>query len=371
MKLITTDQTNSRLMNQTKENRMFKVLGTTPVDSRADKRYQQTSGKVTPIVQAIKFSTYKHPSFKNAYNALLDTYDNYGTDSCGCCMFGPPGSGKSRLLRYFLCEIYSRPEYKETDEITPIPVICVSVPGRPTIPKLCEQILKLTQGVYTPIARSGTSPEARVDRMIDELGIKMIIFDEFQHLLREEAAISTAAVLAFIKILMDEHGLAVVFSGKPNAQKLLDDHPELQQRVSYADANLQHFNVKMDGPGNIKEFGSYIKSIELTFKEYGVNSFPIANADMVQRLYIATDGILRLITILFIRVAKLSENEKHITPEILQEAYVSVGFNKRDDFDLFTATKAEVAKYIKKVQQQKKLAEDRKNKHKRGSRLGL
>ena len=349
---------------------MFKILDRTPVDSQNDKRQQQALNEISPLIQAIRFSTHTHPSFEMAYDAILDTFENYGIEPSGCCMFGPPGSGKSRLLRYFLCDIYSQPKFQPTDTITPIPVICVPVPGRATIPKLCDQILTLTQGVYTPVAKTGVSPEYRVDRMLEALDIRMIIFDEFQHLLREEATISTAAVLAFIKLLMDKHGLTVVLSGKPNAQKLLDDHPELQQRVSYANANLQHFHVRNNGPGNMEEFGSYLMSIVLTFNEHGVSFIPSIDEDFVKRIHIATSGIPRYISTLFTRVARLAANEKRVTQETLQKAYDSVGFNKSRDFKLFTATESEVSKYVKRMAYQKKREEEMKTKHKRGSRQG-
>lgn len=358
-----------------KEFNLINVSTVLPIDVSSDISSRIALNKLPYNVRELRFKTYFHPAFSNALEGLRDTFAMSGFESTGCTLFGEAGVGKSRLIRYFITEVYSKPEYKPTDTITPIPIVSIRVPGKPTINGICEQILKCTQKHYVPPTKSGDSIKLRVSRMLQHLNVEMIIFDEFQHLLRKNATIRTADVIAFIKVLMDEHNLSVVFAGLPEAASLLDDHPELAQRMSYAKVDLNSFTLEKEGICNQKYFASYIKSIESSFKELGVTIFPLANSDMLARLFLATLGNQRRISQLFTRVMHTYHTQTKINKHEFQQVFNKTAFNKINNFSLFTEPPSKVKdSYAHLLKQQKGLSLDSskevRSEHKPGSRQG-
>lgn len=350
---------------------MINVSTSLPIDLNSDISTRIALEKLPHEVKELRFKTYQHVGFKEGLNALRETFAMSGFESIGCTLFGPPGVGKSRLIRYFTTEVYMRPEYQPTDELTPIPIVSIRVPGRPTIPKLCEQILKIVQRHYTPPTSRDDSITLRTGRILKHLGVEMIIFDEFQHLLRESAQIRTNDVLAFIKVLMDECELSVVFAGLPGAAKLLEEHTEIEQRVSFAKADLHPFSLANEGPSNIQVFASYIKSIEVNFTELNTVIFPLANTDMLNRIYLATLGIPRRISQLFNRVMFRYYQQSTIDKDEFQLVFAQMPFNHIKEFPLFTAPKSKViAQFSTLLKRQKKIPLTKETKHKQGSRLG-
>jgi hypothetical protein len=360
-------------LNHNKEIQMNNINVSTvlPIDLTSDISGRARIKKLPFNVKELRFRTYLHSSFANGLSGLRDTFAMSGFESTGCTLFGEPGVGKSRLIRYFLTEVYAKPEYRATDTVTPIPIILIRVPGKPSIKGICEQILKCTQKHYIPPSKTGDSAQLRVSRVLQHLNVEMIIFDEFQHLLRKNATIRTADVIAFIKVLMDEHALSVVFAGLPEAKELLEEHPELSQRMSFAKVDLYAFSLQKTGPCNIKDFAAYIKSIEVNFLELGVSIFPMANTDMLTRLFLATLGVPRRIGQLFTRVMLKYHDTSEITQEQFQQVFDQMPFNKTNGFSLFTETPSEVkSSYERLLKMQKETPLTKESKHKAGSRLG-
>ncbi|MFC1520211.1 TniB family NTP-binding protein [Pseudomonadota bacterium] len=351
---------------------MVNVSTILPIDLNSDISGRIALEKLPYNVKELRFKTYFHSAFLNALEGLRDTFAMSGFEATGCTLFGEPGVGKSRLIRYFVTEVYAKPEYQLTNNLTPIPIISIRVPGKPTINSICEQILKCTQKHYTPPSRTGDSIRLRVTRVLQYLNVEMIIFDEFQHLLRKHATIRTADVVAFIKVLMDEHGLSVVFAGLPEAQSLLEEHPELSQRMSFAKVDLYPFSLEEDGPCNLRDFVAYIKSIEGNFNDLGVKIFPLASIDMITRLYLATLGNPRRIGQLFNRVMLKYHDKYAINTQEFQQVFSQMPFNKTNGYKLFTEPPTLVkTSFDRLLKMQREIPLYECSKHKAGSRLGL
>ena len=60
--------------------------------------------------------------------------------------------------------------------------------------------------------------------------VELLIFDEFQHFLRDQAKSNTRGVVNHIKLMMDQHKLAVVMAGTPAGYRSIAQHDELYQR---------------------------------------------------------------------------------------------------------------------------------------------
>ncbi len=308
-----------------------------PIDINSDLTRRFNSHKMPALVKEFYFKTIKHASFNDALDGLNKCYAMSGLEGNGCVLFGDPGVGKSRLIRYFTTEIYNKSFNQPTEELTPLPILSIRVPGRPTITRICEKLLQ-SAGNLAPASKSSLTVYTRLDRLIKNQHVEMIIFDEFQHLLRRNALISTRDVMAFIKTLMDDHRLTVVFAGLPEAAELLDEYPEIRQRLSFVDISLVPFNLERSGNGNVFELVAYMKSINEILASLNINICDLADEDMVPRILLATHGLPRHITQLFNRVLIQFGTSTVITAKDLNEIYKTVPFNTHiKPFDVFTA----------------------------------
>lgn len=347
---------------------MINVATPLPIDMNSDLSSRFDSEKLPLKVKALYFKTYRHDAFNDALENLHETFAMSGLDSTGCLLIGEPGVGKSRLLRFFTTEIYSLPQYQPTDELTPLPILSIRVPGKPTINRVLEKLLECA-GHLAPPARSSESATIRLNRLIVSLGVKMIILDEFQHLLRRHATIRTADVMKFLKVLMDEHGLAIVFAGHHESLELLDEHPDVKQRFEFAQAELVPFSLNAKGHGNVKEFASYLANIQENFKRSGIEMCDLVTPEMITRIYVATLGLPRRISQLFNRLMLRYHAKKFITITELESIFRIMPFNKIKPFKLFSA-KPHILneQFATLINKQAGIPVDKDTKHKAGTR---
>ena len=314
----------------------MKIRRPLPIDISGDLP-KRLGNSISDAVQEIYYGTIMHSDFKKAQEGLNECFEMSGFEGIGCKLLGPPGTGKSRLIRYLAADIYSRDEFQPTDTLTPLPLLAIRVPGKPTIKRIVEKLLE-SAGHLAPSSRSGESAEMRLNRLIRYQGVRMIIFDEVQHLLRKFALTSTNDVMAFIKTLMDEHALAVCFAGMPESEALLAPFPELNQRLSYADTRLHDFQFLSTGPSNLGDFKKYVGSFNQVLVKHSIKCEPLTSDNMVSRLWLASKGSPRLLTKLIIRFVRFAEKNNGINFTQMQAIYGSCGFNGHvGQFQVFKA----------------------------------
>ncbi len=72
----------------------------------------------------------------------------------------------------------------------------------------------------------------------------------------------------------------------------------------------------------IREFGHYIKGKQLIMRDAGVKMVDLTSESMLQRLYIVTRGVPRLINMFFEKVLQRSDLSRCITIDDFKEVYV-------------------------------------------------
>lgn len=270
----------------------MKIAKHLPIDISGDLLARFNNKNIPQHVIEVYFNSIKHQAFTKALEVLHQCFNLSGFEAIGALILGEPGLGKSFILRYFLVEIYNQIEFQPTAELTPLPVLYIRVPGRPTITRVIEKLLE-TARLPAPSHRSTESALVRLNRVIREQQTRMIIFDECQHLLKEHALVRTNDVINFIKVLMDEHALSVVFAGHPSAKKLLQQFPEIHQRLSLNHLELNAFSYDDSGMSNFKAFKAYIKSIQAKLISLNITGIVLADKNMYPRLWLATKGVPR------------------------------------------------------------------------------
>ena len=353
------------MMNHKPEINVFTPL---PIDMNSDLSANPKIMRLPVHAREFYFKTFKHNAFTLALEELRQCHMMSGLDGQGCIIIGEPGNGKSRLIRYFATEVYLQPEYQPTDEVTRLPLLSIRIPGKPTILGIIEKLMDSARYDH-PTPRNISMATIQLYRFIRFTGVEIIVFEEFQHLLKENANIKTRDIMAFLKVLMDDLCLAVVFSGLPELITLLYEHPEIQERFPAADVELIPFNI--DNTANIKEFANYLKNIENHFTRAGYSIFSLVELDMLKRLYMATLGIPRRITHLFMRVMTKLPDKKEITVNDLNLIFKAMAYNKIKNFNLFTEHTYQIdAQYSELLNKQNGVIKKSNANHKAGTRQG-
>lgn len=213
----------------------------------------------------------RHDRFKRAIEDIGRTHAMSGVEGIGMLLMGIPGLGKSSILASYVKHHLAERDDLETPDRSKEPIILVSVPAQPTLKSLIQAVLSASG--YEGSTR-GTAAELiqKLNELIEERGVELLIFDEFQHFLREQATTNTRGVVNHIKLMIDKHKLAVVMAGTPAGYRSIAQHDELYQRFAQRQTRLIPFQI--DSEENLEAFGSYLRACTSFLERQGVELVP-------------------------------------------------------------------------------------------------
>lgn len=142
-------------------------------------------------------------------------------------IIGHPGNGKSYLLRHFLNQAYRNQQ--KIDPRKSAPVIFVQNPPKPHEGRLYTAILKATNSPQREEDHSA-GKYAQVARIIDNLGIRMIMIDDAHDALNgpEQAQ---KQYLSTLRHLMEGTGVSLVLAGTTNLLQYLRSDVQMERRM--------------------------------------------------------------------------------------------------------------------------------------------
>ncbi|NRP10112.1 MULTISPECIES: TniB family NTP-binding protein [unclassified Marinobacterium] len=262
------------------------------------------------LVAEFNSKTILHSQLKTAIQAISNTHSMSGIVGTGMLLLGPSGVGKTRILENYTKTYLDKQSDLETKTLTKKPILSIRIPASPTPKAIIE---KLLTAAGHPFVTSSTQSvlENRLSAVIKNQHVSLIIFDEFQHMLRAQAQKSTRAVLNFIKVLMDENQIAIVMSGTPESLGSIREHEELYQRFTHEHITLRPF--KLGSREEISIFSSYLSVCEHILNDLGVNSISLTSEINLARIYLATDGKPRLINRLIVKAIQRAPNKENLT----------------------------------------------------------
>jgi len=326
------------------------LIASLPFDLAGDTSKRLKNTATPPHLQAYYSSTFSHDQFKAGLELLADTHQMSGLDNAGLIITGMPGVGKSTLLNTYVKQVYAKPCYQPSDVVTPLPVLKVRVPGRPTIPRTIEKILMASEHLVVG-ARRSDSLDRRLHQLIVHQGVEMIIFDEFQHLLPQNATRQVAnATINFIKLLVDDHKLAFCFTGLPNMAHVLDDFDEIKDRLAFGEFTMSPFN--MNTQEERQDFNTFINSILETIEEFHIDcsKLGIKHSDrelLLMRLMVASEGKARHISMLFAKILMKLRPGDTLDTKYLIDSYPHIKMlNRGNLFNPFTAGRSALQKAL-------------------------
>lgn len=283
----------------------------------------------------------RHERFLNAVKEIGHTHAMHGTEGAGMLLMGMPGLGKSSILASYIKHHLRARDDLESEDGSKEPIILVSVPAEPTLKTMIQEII-LASGYQGSIRGTIGELKQKLDELIVQRGVEMLVLDEFQHFLREQAKSNTRGVVNHIKLLMDKHKLAVIMAGTPPGYRSIAQFEELYQRFAHRQIRLKPFRI--DSPEELEMFGSYVSACTHFLRRHDVNIMSLADEKMLFRLFLATKGIPRLISHLLGTAIEGVEPGTKVTMSDLSRAFARSSLNPElETFDPFKAPIDKVA----------------------------
>lgn len=185
----------------------------------------------------------EHSAYKAAWAWLTDIYDQHGGDrslaeeGVSGLFYGVSGAGKSTILRRFT-KVMGGPF--ETPGGVKRPVIRVSTPANPNLVNI-HQAMLLALGAEGLMNNDAQDMRLSVHRQIAMQGVRLIIFDEFTHIVEDRSEKFAVKTMRSLKELLNEVHCNVVFAGTEELVKVHKLYGQMKRR-SAGDMQLRTFS---------------------------------------------------------------------------------------------------------------------------------
>lgn len=296
------------------------------------------------VTKRIQESSILYPKFKEALTNIRYAHSMHGSERAGMILTGLTGVGKSRAVDTYIAAYYaSRPEL-ETDQLTELPILKVRLSGRPTYNGLLQQILMAAD--HVKLSGNSTRLFGRVKKLVKEQNVQMLVIDEFQHLLSEQARVSTRDVLNLLKTLMDDCKFSCLLTGLPEGLKTFVQHDEIRQRFAKNRFELCPFSVA--DKASVSELRDYLKAYDRRLEQEGIKSIALSSEFMLPRVYLATLGLPRAISELISSTLDRTDISSPLTKNNWAQGYEAIFLdnNLGETFNPFVAKDEQVKHHL-------------------------
>lgn len=257
-----------------------------------------------------------HRRYEEGWRWLEDLYVECktGMEATSGLLTGDSGVGKSTLLKKFTSK-FGGPFDTESGTIRP--VVRVVTPPKPTEERLLKAML---EAFGVPELAMGRAPDLKrvLVRQIANQDTRLLIFDEFTHLLEDRTEIFAAKGAREVKSILSEGLCQIAFVGTPELEKIRQVYPQLKRR-SAGDFELTPFN--WDDEGDSEEWKAILKMIDdyIPIK----SSFGFGSGDAPYKFHRATNGNLDNLIKLIFRATSISydDGDEVLKLDVIAEAY--------------------------------------------------
>lgn len=225
-----------------------------------------------------------HSSFTKATNTILQCLKAVESSSDPICLalIGESRAGKTRILEH----IESQYPTSRTEEGKHIPLLRVSVPVRPTIKGLAEEIL-LALGDPNPSKGTVSNMTSKIVAQVREVKTLAMMVDEFQHFYDKEKQKVMHDVADWFKVLVDRCHIVLITSGLQSSQSVLNLNEQLAGRFM-APILVPRFDWNDDDQRD--EFIAILGAFQTGLSEFDLPQ--LDSDEMAFRFYCATGGLI-------------------------------------------------------------------------------
>nr|WP_315463319.1 TniB family NTP-binding protein [uncultured Rhodoferax sp.] len=249
------------------------------------------------------------PLFKGCWDAVSSIHqDQRAHQPSNIAVLGVSGVGKSTLIRGYSSNF---PSIKEKERIR-IPVAGFRVPSAPTAKSLLQAINRMFSG-----SDSGSSADLmkRAVQYINHFGVEILFADEAHHLIDRGRMKSHAHLGDCWKEFNDQVRCSICMSGAPRLKLLFETNTQLKNRWS-ASYSLHPFAYGDD----LRDLAQFIVTLMEPYSVASVQQF-LLNADALNRIQYATDGVPAQVVQLLKRLMTLLGSGGELSMPLLDAAW--------------------------------------------------
>ena len=260
----------------------------------------------------------QHDQFRSVLDAIGDTHATGMGDARGMLLLGDTGIGKTTVAKAYVDKYISECGSLVTSEGSKKPILYISIPSDATTIGI---LTKLLNALEHEDCMSGTQARLmhRFMKAAKTAGVEMIILDEFQHLLRNQAQKRTRQAANAIKTLHDDLNIPIVMIGLPESLDVVAAHPELYRRFTYEQIELKPFALETDA--EIESFANYMKSCASILMKVDVKTSKLWSDAMLYRIHVATEGKPALISRLFEKILQKTDLSETLKKDHFAKVY--------------------------------------------------
>lgn len=227
-----------------------------------------------------------------------------------CMMvYGASGVGKTTIIRKYLSQ--NKRDSEVGGDI--IPVLHIELPDNA---KPVDAARELLVEMGDPLALYETDLARLTKKLIDLIpvvGVKLIIIDEFQHLVEERSNRVLTQVGNWLKMILNKTKCPIVLFGMPYSKVVLQANSQLHGRFSIQ-FELRPFSYQ-GGNGVFKTFLDYLDKALPFEKQAG-----LANESLQKKLYAFSQGNMRSLRNLIYQASIEAIDNQHAS--ITEEDFV-------------------------------------------------
>lgn len=258
------------------------------------------------------------PTYEKAIKKILHSIHTSTVrgEPSSALLLGDSGTGKSTICKNLLNIIGQPLDTLETHGAFQItPVLLCPIPADCTINRLSIQILDNLGGI-----EKNTRDKILESRIITRLKTcktKVIIFDEFHHLLEKGADKTREKLCNWVKNLMNSTLIPIILAGTPRCEEIINKHPQLARRYPY--------RVRLNNLGYNSEFKAIFTTLigeMVKISSLHTDSF-VMEEQALRTFYVISGGNLNTLCLLLLEIFQRSLNntENTLTREDCIDAF--------------------------------------------------
>lgn len=311
--------------------------------------------RVAKVLGEFNRFTVQHPAYKLAIQRIMESIDTTSElgEPASAMLLGESGTGKSSVckrIRYLLGN--PREEDWFDGHAKTIPCLYCNIQSNPTTKKLAEQMLCGLE--YFHNLKSNRTLLDTVITRINTCETKLVIIDEFQTLAEKGAAKTKAAMCDWVKTLLNESHIAVLLSGIPSLEAIVDDNEQLSQRYPYR-ARLQNLKYHQNRLDVESEWTMVLAKFSVAMCELGeLNDYIfLSDEHFALATYVYSAGNMRGLRYILNGAFKksLTRGDRTLTCEDFAKAADEIVFTGRirPDINPFISEDSELKRILNKL----------------------